>query len=332
MARYSYHASHEQFTPSQLVALSRLAERHRFDAVFSSDHLQPWSPSQGQSGHVWTWLGAALQATNHIAFGTITVPGGWRYHPVHLAQSIATLCELFPGRVPWLALGSGEALNEAVFGQGWPDKEERERRLLAGARMLIDLLQGQPVDSDGPIRARQARIWVRPQQLPRLFGAAMTPATARWVGGWADGLLTLGSDLDKLSRIIEAFREGGGEGKPVHVKLDTCQGIDVPAARREAHAQWRFACVGLGEHHDLRTPQAFDEAARLIQPHDMDRHVLMWRDPGVLVEHAWACVKMGAQAIDFQHVGLNQQLFIQTLGADVIPALRLRQRRSPVGA
>ena len=45
----SYHASHEQFQPDELLTLAVQAERAGFDAVFSSDHLQPWAPKQGAS-------------------------------------------------------------------------------------------------------------------------------------------------------------------------------------------------------------------------------------------------------------------------------------------
>ena len=59
-----------------------------------SDHLAPWSARQGQSGFAWSWLGAALQATS-LPFGVVNAPGQ-RYHPVIVAQAIATLAEMFP--------------------------------------------------------------------------------------------------------------------------------------------------------------------------------------------------------------------------------------------
>ena len=54
-----YHASHEQFDPGELLRLVQLAEAAGFDAAMCSDHLQPWSERQGQSGFAWAWLGAA---------------------------------------------------------------------------------------------------------------------------------------------------------------------------------------------------------------------------------------------------------------------------------
>ena len=93
----------------------------------SSDHLTPWSERQGESGFAWSWLGAAMQATT-VPFGVVNAPGQ-RYHPVIIAQAIATLGEMFPGRLT-VALGSGEASNEHVTGDRWPAKPARNERLL----------------------------------------------------------------------------------------------------------------------------------------------------------------------------------------------------------
>src|SRR5215217_3612498 len=112
--RFGYHASHEQFAPSDLLALARRAEAAGFDAVMSSDHFQPWSRRQGQSGFSWSWLGAAMQTTK-LDFGALCVPGGWRYHPAVVAQAAATLADMFPDRLKWIAAGSGEALNERLI-------------------------------------------------------------------------------------------------------------------------------------------------------------------------------------------------------------------------
>ena len=51
---------------------------------------------------------------------------GQRYHPAIIAQAIGTLGAMFPGRF-WTALGTGEASNEHITGDGWPDKATRPR-------------------------------------------------------------------------------------------------------------------------------------------------------------------------------------------------------------
>jgi G6PDH family F420-dependent oxidoreductase len=179
MIVYAYHASHEQFAPSALVRCVRLAERAGFTAVSSSEHLQPWSTRQGQSGFAWAWLGAAMQAT--VLPFSLVCASGQRYHPILIAQAAATLAELFPGRLQ-LALGSGEALNERVLGGPWPSKAECHRHLLECVDIIRALWAGEVVTHDGSVRIEEGRLYTRPAVPPRLFGAAITAATANIAG------------------------------------------------------------------------------------------------------------------------------------------------------
>jgi coenzyme F420-dependent glucose-6-phosphate dehydrogenase len=46
MVRIGYHASHEQFSPSELFGLVRAAETSGFDCAMSSDNFRPWASAQ----------------------------------------------------------------------------------------------------------------------------------------------------------------------------------------------------------------------------------------------------------------------------------------------
>ena len=188
-----FHASHEQISPSGLLTAVQAAEAAGFQAAMCSDHLAPWSERQGQSGHAWSWLGAAMQATS-LPFGVVTAPGQ-RSHPAITAQAIATLGEMFPGRF-WAALGSGEALNEHVTGDPWPTKADRDARLLECVEVIRALLRGEEVTHDGLVRVDRARVWSLPKETPLLFGAAVSEETARSVGSWADGMITVRQPTD----------------------------------------------------------------------------------------------------------------------------------------
>src|ERR671913_540965 len=109
-----YAAMFEQFHPTDLLRWSKVAEESGFTSVMASDHFHPWTPEQGQSAFVWSWLGA-LGATTSLRFGTGVTPPGFRYHPAIIAQAAATLESMYPGRF-WLGLGAGEALNEHTVG------------------------------------------------------------------------------------------------------------------------------------------------------------------------------------------------------------------------
>ena len=117
----------------------------------SSDHFSPWSVRQGESGFAWSFLGAALAQTS-LPFGVVNAPGQ-RYHPAIIAQAAATLCEMFPERL-WIALGTGEASNEHITGEGWPPKADRTERL----RECVDIMRALFARRGGlALRARDRR-------------------------------------------------------------------------------------------------------------------------------------------------------------------------------
>src|SRR3546814_13841051 len=98
---------------SDVCSSDLLADQAVFDAVSCSDHIAPWGAGQGHSGFAWSWLGSALEATS-VSCGVVNAPVQ-RSHPAIVAQAIATLAEMYPGRF-WVALGSGEAPHEHITG------------------------------------------------------------------------------------------------------------------------------------------------------------------------------------------------------------------------
>ena len=143
MKRIGYHCSHEQFGPRELLDLVVQAERAGFHCASASDHFHPWSAQQGQSGFVWSWLGAAMERTQ-LPFRTVSAPG-YRYHPAILAQAGATLSTMYPDRL-WMALGTGQRLNEAITGMAWPQKQERQALLVECVEVMRALWAGEAVE------------------------------------------------------------------------------------------------------------------------------------------------------------------------------------------
>jgi coenzyme F420-dependent glucose-6-phosphate dehydrogenase len=328
MTLIGYHASHEQFSPRELLDYAEAAEAAGFGAVMSSDHLTPWSKRQGQSGFAWAWLGAALQRTRAIPFGLITVPLGWRYHPVITAQAAATIAEMFPGRFPWMALGSGQAMNEHVTGERWPAKEERSERLEAAVEIIRVLWTGRLVSRDGPIKVDEARIHTLPEKLPRLVAGALSPETAERAGRWADALITINQPREKLEAIISAFRHGGGEGKPLYLQVHVSYAATDNEARANAFDQWRSNAVSAAVAETLRLPEEFDEACTKVRPEDLDEHVRISADPRRHIEWLEADAEMGFEEIYLHNVGRNQREFIDAFGREILPHLGGRSPRS----
>lgn len=323
-----WHASHEQFAPSRLLDLAGRAEAAGFDAAKSSDHFKPWSP-HGQSGFAWAWLGAALARTA-FPIGSITAPGV-RYHPAIVAQAAATLAEMFPGRF-WLALGSGQRLNEDITGAPWPEKAERTARLAECAEVIRRLLAGESVTHRGRVTVIEAKLYTRPKTPLPLLGAAVTEGTAEAVGAWADGLLTTGGDSEQVAKVIAAFRRGGGGGKRVVVQQGLSWAPSEEEALRNAWQQWRFASLGGNVNWELRSPEDFDTATARVRLEDMRRSLLV---SSSLDRHAEAIAALAGAGVDevFLHnVGPNQEAFLEEFGARVLPQLRPKQPASPAGS
>jgi probable non-F420 flavinoid oxidoreductase len=319
VTRIGYHASHEQFTPSALRDYSCHAEQAGFAAVMSSDHFHPWSEVQGESGFSWAWLGAAMQATS-VPFGVICAPAP-RYHPALVAQAAATLAELFPDRF-WLALGSGQALNEHITGERWPSKTERNARLLECVEVIRALWRGETVTNHGRVTVEDARLYTQPARPPLLLGAAVTAETAEWVGGWADGLLTISRPHDEQQAVVDAFRRGGGAGKPMYLKVQLSYAEDDSAARQGAFEQWRTNLFDSPVLADLRLPSQFEAAARFVRPEDLDRFVRISSEPRRHVAWLQADAAMGFDLLILHNVNRGQERFIAAFGEEVIPAVR----------
>jgi probable non-F420 flavinoid oxidoreductase len=318
MTVIGFHASHEQIAPSRLLAAVREAEAAGFGLGMSSDHFSPWSARQGESGFAWSWLGAALHATE-LPFCVVNAPGQ-RYHPAIVAQAAATLSEMFPERLT-VALGTGEASNEHITGERWPDKPTRNARLRECVDVLRALFAGEEVTHHGLVTVDRARLWTLPETPPPLIGTAVSVETAGWVGGWADGLATIQQPREHLERMLAAFREAGGEGRRTLVQVHVSWAPTEEEALRIAHEQWRTNTFQPPVCWDLHTVEEFDEAAKHVRPEDLRASVLVSSD---LAQHAaWLqeLAELGFDEVVVHHVGQEQQAFIDAFGSEVLPRL-----------
>jgi coenzyme F420-dependent glucose-6-phosphate dehydrogenase len=314
-----FHASHEQFGPDRLLRLVQAAERAGFDAAMCSDHWAPWSEEQGQSGFAWSWLGAAL-ATTSLPFGVVNAPGQ-RYHPAIIAQAAATLNVIFPERF-WIAVGSGQRLNEHITGERWPPKEERNERLREAADVMRRLWAGETVTHEGRINVSEAKLWTRPQKPPMLVGAAVTPPTAAWVAEWADALITVVQPDEQLNAVVDAFRSNGGEGKPMYLQVHLAYAPTDEEARAAAFAQWRQNTLPNSVMTELAHPEQIAAAATHVTPDDLDGAVRISADLDRHVEWLRRDVERGFEGLFLHEVGPEQERFVEVFGREVLPRLR----------
>ncbi|CAN5290172.1 TIGR03885 family FMN-dependent LLM class oxidoreductase [soil metagenome] len=317
MTVIGFHCSHEQIAPAQLLRDVQHAEQAGFTAGMSSDHFSPWSERQNESGFAWSFLGAALATTN-LPFGVVNAPGQ-RYHPAIIAQAIATLAQMFPGRF-WAALGSGEASNERITGATWPRKEVRDQRLIECVDVIRRLLQGEEVNHDGLIQVNRAKLWTLPDTVPDLVGPAVTAATAARHAAWADALITVNQPAETLQQVMDAYRNAGGRG-PTRLQIHLSWAPTEGEALAIAHDQWRNNVFAPPVSWDLETVEAFDVIGENVAPEQVMNSVRVSSDLGQHAAWLHEYLEQGWDELYLHFVGQRQAGFIDAFGEHVLPQL-----------
>jgi probable non-F420 flavinoid oxidoreductase len=315
-----YHCSLERYSPSIHLQHIQMAADAGFESISCSDHFYPWSERQGAATQAWAWLGAAMQLSP-LPFGIVTAPVQ-RYHPVIVAQALATLANLFPGRL-WCAFGSGQWLNEHVTGGPWPDKTARNARLKEAVEIIRALWRGDSVTYQGQyFQVHEAKLYTPPTIPPKIVIAALSNDTAKFIGSFADGVITTSKPMALQQQFLEAFYQGGGEGKQLYLQAIHCYNADKDTALQEAWQNWRHVALGSTLQSELKTPQHFDEAASQITPEQMASLLRISADPAQHLDWLLQDVALGFEHIYLQSVASDQAATINLFRQEILPKLK----------
>jgi coenzyme F420-dependent glucose-6-phosphate dehydrogenase len=324
-----YAAMLEQFHPTEIVELSAYAETKGFSGVMAADHFQPWVPQQGQAAFVWNVLSALGERTKGDLGPGVTAPT-FRWHPAMVAQASATLAAMYPGR-HWLGLGSGEALNEHITGQYWPEAPERINRMFEAIDLIKKLfsasLAGKDVKHSGPFfKLESTRLWTMPKVAPEILVATAGPVTAKRAGKTVDGLITVGAPLEKIDGLFARFDEGAREvGKdpstmPKVLQLHMSWAATDEEAMRNAMVEWPNGGMKFPKA-DIRSPFEFEQIAKLVRPEDFEGRMIISADPDKHLQYIQKFVDQGFDRVYLHNVGRNQREWIDVFGAQVLPKL-----------
>ena len=325
-----YAAMLEQFHPTEAVSLSAYAESKGFSGVMASDHFQPWVPQQGESSFVWNVLAALGERTTGDMGPGVTTPT-FRWHPAMVAQASATLAAMYPGR-HWLGLGSGEALNEHIVGQYWPEAPERINRLFEAIEIIKRLFSASLAGKDTKFtgqyyKLESTRLWTMPAVPPEILVATAGPVTAKRAGKNADGLITVAAPIDKISGLFTRFAEGAREAGKDPSRMSRVLQLHLSWAPTDAEAirnalvEWPNGGMRFPKS-DIRSPYELEQIAKLVRPDDFAERMVVNSDPEVHREYLQSYVDLGFDRIYLHNVGRNQREFIDVFSRDVLPKLR----------
>src|ERR671938_822419 len=147
MTKIGYFLSCEENGPHELLNQARMAEGAGFEGFWISDHYHPWISEQGQSPFVWSVIGGLSQVTSLPVTTGVTCPT-LRIHPAVIAQAAATSAVMLEGRFA-LGVGTGENLNEHIFGDRWPPTDVRLEMLEEAIEVMRLLWKGGVKDHYG---------------------------------------------------------------------------------------------------------------------------------------------------------------------------------------
>ena len=312
--KIGYFLSCEEFGPAELLRQARQAEAAGFHALWISDHYHPWNDEQGESAFVWSVIGALAEAVDLPVTTAVTCPTV-RIHPAVIAHAAATSAVMLGGRFG-LGVGSGEALNEHIFGDPRPEADERLEMLEEAIEVIRALWSGSVVSHRGRhYRVEHARLYTLPESPPPILVSGFGPKSVELAARVGDGYCTTMPDAALIGR----YRAAGGEGKPVHAGTKVCYGADEAEARRTAHRIWANEALPGELAQVLPTPEHFEQASSLVTEEmigdsvpcgpDLERHVT------ALQEFADA----GVDELFVQQIGDRQDEFFGAYGREVLP-------------
>ena len=233
-----YYSDITQRTPKQALEYAVTAEKEGFDSIWTGDHFHPWVHTGAKCGFAWVWFGSLGERTSRVMFGTGLTAPTIRYHPAIVAQAFATLGDMYPGRV-FIALGTGEAMNELPLGLNWPGFKERAARLEEAIKVMRLLWTKEFVNFRGQYyRLKGANLYTKPQRPIPIYVAANGPKIAEMAGRHADGFLTLPfPDSHYKDVLFPALEKGARDANRDPSKIERL--MELQMAYDEDYDYWK---------------------------------------------------------------------------------------------
>jgi G6PDH family F420-dependent oxidoreductase len=303
--------SSEEFGPRELVDQARRAEQAGFHALWISDHYHPWNDQQGHSPFVWSVIGALAQVAELPVTTGVTCPTV-RIHPAVIAQAAATSAVLHQGRFR-LGVGSGEALNEHILGDRWPEADVRLEMLEEAVRVIRLLWEGGQQSHHGRhYTVEAARVYDLPDETPPILVSGFGPKAIRLAARIGDGFCTTAPDKDAIG----LYRSEGGTG-PVHAGTKVCFMEDEQQAMETVLRLWPNEGLPGELAQVLPAPSHFEQASELVTAEhiaspvgpDLDRHI----------ESLQQYADAGVDELFVQQIGPEQDAFFTTWAREVLP-------------
>jgi coenzyme F420-dependent glucose-6-phosphate dehydrogenase len=328
--KLGYKASAEQFGPRALLEFGVAAEQAGFDSVMISDHFQPWKHTDGHAPFSFAWLAALGERTDRVQLGTSVLTPTFRYEPAIVAQAMATLGVLNPGRVI-LGAGTGESMNEVpVTAREWPEYKERLARFRESITLIRQLWTEDFVTFEGEYyKTLQATIYDRPEEPLPIYLAAGGPRMAKYTGRVGDGMIcTSGKGIELyrdglIPALVEGAQAAGRDPEQIERMIEVKVSFDTSKERAmEDTRNWAALALPAEAKSGVEDPREMERLAGELSAEQAASRWIVSADPDEHVEQIKTYLDLGFDHLVFHAPGNDQKRFLDLYAEHILPRLR----------
>jgi len=326
--KLGYTLSHEQYSPNVLLNNAVEAERGGFDHLWTSDHFHPWFDTNASSGFAWVWISAAAERTKKVRIGTAVTCPMFRYHPAIVAQAFATLEVMYPGRI-FLALGTGEAMNEVPLGFDWPNFKERIGRLEESIKIIKLLWNENWVSFKGQYyRLKKANLYCRPKEPPMMYVGCSGPLVAELTGKYADGFLTLPYPEEYYRNVLfpaleRGAREAGRDPQLIEKAIEAYVSYDEDyQTALDSVRRWASTLLPFVFKYPIADPREIESYANLVGDKPITDAWMIGTSPEQHIKHIEKYIRLGFTNIHIASSSPDELKTIKMYAKDVLPYVK----------
>ena len=234
---------------------------------------------------------------------------------------------MFPGRV-FIALGTGEAMNDSPLGYPWPKFDERLERVKESIEIIRQLWTSDFVNYSGTYYTlKNANLYTKPRTQIPIYVAESGPHAATLVGKYADGYATVDPVKENIKQlwpiIDQAAREVGRDAnklsKNVELFVSYSKNYDeaLVSARR-----WKSGLIPNILNLRVADPRELERRGDEISDSELAKVWTITTDPEDIMRKVQSAINLGYDEIQLHSASPSEEEFLEMCDRELLPNLK----------
>ncbi len=222
---------------------------------------------------------------------------------------------MFEGRFSF-GVGTGEALNEHIFGDAWPTLDVRLEMLEEAVEVMRELWTGELSATGDALHGRHRPALHAARRAAAGAGLRLRPKATELAARIGEGYLNASPD----GEMLQLYRDSGGTG-PGHGGVKVCWAETEQEARETIHRLWPNEAIPGEAAQVLPSPHHFEQLAQLVTEDMVAEGKALGPDVERYVEAVKEYVDAGYDEVYLSQVGEDQEGFFRFWETELKPAL-----------